>query len=140
VAERFADEGLSTKDYLKAALKQPKLFGQSPETIAGNVRSVIARFADDGLTTRDYLKAALKHGLRPRTYPGSTTTPDLVQDDAEADRQLGTPVGGVQPWLTQEGEQLMPMVPHVLRQRLVGHVCLGSGGTIFPSTLTMPSG
>ncbi len=38
-----------------------------------------------------------QHRLRPRTCPRPAATPDLSQDDAEADRQFRTPVGGVQP-------------------------------------------
>src|SRR6516225_834773 len=56
------------------------------------------------------------------TQPAAT--PDLAQNNSEADGQLGTPVGGVQPRLTQEREQLIPMVPQMLRQRLVGRVHL----------------
>ena len=37
-----------------------------------------------------------QHGLRPRACPGPAASPDFPQDDPEADRQLRTPVGGVQ--------------------------------------------
>jgi CHASE2 domain-containing sensor protein len=40
--------------------------------------------------------------LRPRAWQGPAATPNLAQDDAEADGQLGPPVGGVQPQLTQD--------------------------------------
>src|SRR5262249_32117904 len=63
--------------------------------------------------------------LRPRPRPGPAATPDLAQDDAEADRQLGPPVGGVQPRLAQEREQGIAMSPQVLGQALVGRVRLG---------------
>jgi hypothetical protein len=63
--------------------------------------------------------------LRPRARPGPAATPDLAQDDAEADRQLGPPVGRVQAWLTQEREQGIAMDPQVLGQALVGRVGLG---------------
>ena len=60
VVERFADDGLTRKEYVHSALKQPSLFYQSPETIARNITGVVERFADDGLAQKDYLKAALK--------------------------------------------------------------------------------
>ena len=60
VASRFAAEWLDTASYLKAALKQPSLFTQSPETIEANIRGLVARFPEEGLDTASYLKAALK--------------------------------------------------------------------------------
>jgi hypothetical protein len=47
-----------------------------------------------------------QHRLRSRPGPGPVTSPDLAQDDPEADGQLGPPVGGAQPRLTQEREQV----------------------------------
>src|SRR6516165_9376210 len=44
--------------------------------------------------------------LRPRPRPGPATAPDLAQDDTEADRQLGPPVGRIQARLAQEREQV----------------------------------
>src|SRR6516162_6319465 len=66
-----------------------------------------------------------QHRLRSRAYPGPAATPDLAQNDAKADRQLGPPVGGVQPRLAQEGGQVAAMGPQVLGQALVGRVRLG---------------
>ena len=66
-----------------------------------------------------------QHRLRPRPGPGPAAAPDLAQDDAEADRQLGPPVGGVQPRLAQEREQVVTVDPQVLGQALVGRVRLG---------------
>ena len=62
--------------------------------------------------------------LRPRPRPRPAAAPDLAKDDAEADRQLGPPVSGVQPRLTQEREQVVAMSPQVLGQALVGRVRL----------------
>jgi hypothetical protein len=77
VVERFAADGLTTGDYLKAALTRPSLFSQSPATIAGNITGVVERFATDGLTTGDYLKAALKQPQlfyqSPATLAGNIT-------------------------------------------------------------------
>jgi hypothetical protein len=63
-----------------------------------------------------------QHRLRLRPGPGPAATPDLPKDDAEADGQLGPPVGGVQPRLAQEREQRVAMIPQVLGQALVGRV------------------
>src|SRR5262249_19469102 len=81
-----------------------------------------------------------QHGLCSRTYPGPTATPNLAQEDSEADRQLGLPVRGVQTRLTQEGEQLMPMVPQMLRQRLVGRIRLGRENQVGESVLQAAAG
>ena len=42
-----------------------------------------------------------QHGLGPRRCPGPAATPDLAQDDAEADGQFRPPVGGIQPRFTE---------------------------------------
>jgi hypothetical protein len=54
VAGRFEAEGLVVKDYLRAAIKQPSLFTQAPETIIGHVNFIIdlhrqgpLRFSDE---------------------------------------------------------------------------------------------
>jgi mannitol/fructose-specific phosphotransferase system IIA component len=60
VAERFKAEGLTREDYLQAAVKQPQLFYQAPDTIEKNIKPVVERFAAEGLTTKDYLAAAVK--------------------------------------------------------------------------------
>jgi hypothetical protein len=65
-----------------------------------------------------------QHRLRPRPGRGAVAAPDLAQDDTEADGQLGPPVGGVQPRLAQEREQLVAMRPQVLGEALVGRVGL----------------
>lgn len=61
VVERFAADGLTRESYLQAALKQPQLFVQKPETITANIDRVVERFAADGLTRKNYLQAALRH-------------------------------------------------------------------------------
>jgi hypothetical protein len=60
-----------------------------------------------------------QHRLRPRASPGPVAAPHLAQDDPEANRQLATPVDGVQARLTQEGEQVASVSPLVLGQALV---------------------
>jgi hypothetical protein len=80
-----------------------------------------------------------QHGLRPRTGPGAAATPELAKDGAEADGQLGPPVGGAQPRLTQEREQVVAMRPQVLGQTLVGRVGLqGKPGSIIPGWAVAP--
>ncbi|NBX02584.1 MAG: hypothetical protein EBR02_00685 [Alphaproteobacteria bacterium] len=61
VAQHFSAEGLTVKDYLQAALKQPALFMQSPDTIVANIFGVAERFGTESLTVKDYLKAAITH-------------------------------------------------------------------------------
>ena len=56
----FRDEGLTIKQYLAAALRQPALFTQSYGTIEGNIRNLVAVFKDEGLTVKQYLAAALR--------------------------------------------------------------------------------
>src|ERR1700676_4547899 len=69
------------------------------------------------------LPARPPHGhqdrLCSRTRPGPVAAPNLAQDDAEADGQFRTPVGGVEARLTQEREQVVPMIPQVLGEALV---------------------
>jgi hypothetical protein len=50
VVERFAAQGMTTKDYLQAALKQPTLFSMKPATITRHVELIIALY-DDGIFT-----------------------------------------------------------------------------------------
>src|SRR5262249_20193328 len=71
----------------------------------------------------------------PARLPRSGCHPDLAQDDAEADRQLGTPVGGIQPRLTQEREQASAMSPQVLGQAVVGSVLLWPEREVAPVVL-----
>jgi predicted nucleic acid-binding Zn ribbon protein len=60
LVQRFAADGLTTKDYLKAALRQPQLFTRSPAIIAKNITDLWERFAADGLTIKDVLKAGVR--------------------------------------------------------------------------------
>jgi hypothetical protein len=57
--------------------------------------------ADEVQVRTPLLPARPPHGhqdrLRPRTGPGAVAALHFPQDDAEADRQLGPPVGRVQP-------------------------------------------
>src|SRR5579871_5647439 len=73
-----------------------------------------------------------QHRLRSCTYPGPTAASDLSQDDAAADGQLRTPVGDVQPRLTQEHEPVVAMSPQLLSQPLVGCVGLGREDQVGP--------
>src|SRR5262249_15807769 len=72
--------------------------------------------------------------------PGPAATPDLAEDDAEADRQLGPPAGRVQPWPAQEREQLVAMGPQVPGQTLVGRVRLGREDQIRQLVLRATAG
>ena len=60
VVAHFATEGLTVKDYLHAAVKQPPLFSLSPDTVVPNIEGVVKEVAGEGLTVKDYLRAALK--------------------------------------------------------------------------------
>ena len=57
---KFADEGLTVKEYLSAAVKQPQLFCQTPETVEKNIRGLVVKFASEGLTVKEYLSAAVE--------------------------------------------------------------------------------
>jgi hypothetical protein len=60
LVQRFQNDGLTTRDYVKLALRRPQLFYQSPDTTAAHIVGVVDRFAGEGLTIRKYLKAAFK--------------------------------------------------------------------------------
>src|SRR5262249_24202627 len=66
--------------------------------------------------------------------------PHLAQDDAEANRQLRTPVGRVQARLTQEREQVAPVSPQVLGQALVSRVRLGREDKVGQLVVQAPAG
>ena len=75
VVHYFEKEWLTTESYLQAALKQPSLFSQKPETISGNIEGVVGRFKEHGVTTDAYLRAALKQpslfSQKPETISGN---------------------------------------------------------------------
>jgi hypothetical protein len=50
VVTQFAGKGLTTENYLKAALWQPSLFTQTPETIARHTELILGLY-DDGIFT-----------------------------------------------------------------------------------------
>jgi len=71
VVQHFAKDGLTTRDYLRAATKHPLLVRQRPSTLIANIEGVVNHFAKDGITTHDYLRAIIKQpylfSLRPAT-------------------------------------------------------------------------
>jgi hypothetical protein len=75
VVEHFAPDGLTRSDYVRAAVKQPSLFCQRPETVIGNIEGVVRHFAPDGLTRSDYVRAAVKQPslftVKPETVIGN---------------------------------------------------------------------
>ncbi|MEM2822048.1 MAG: hypothetical protein QXE64_00430 [Candidatus Pacearchaeota archaeon] len=73
VVEAFSDEDLTYDEYLQAALEQPQLFYQSPDTIEFNIRDLVRRFEPEGLTVKAYLKAALE---QPQLFYRS---PDTIE-------------------------------------------------------------
>ncbi|MEM1535187.1 MAG: hypothetical protein QW199_00605 [Candidatus Pacearchaeota archaeon] len=73
VVEAFSDEDLTYDEYLQAALEQPQLFYQSPDTIESNIRDLVRRFEPEGLTVKAYLKAALE---KPQLFCQS---PDTIE-------------------------------------------------------------
>ncbi len=50
VVERFTDDGLTTKDYLQAAVRQPQLFTQLPDTISKHIELVFDLYDKDVFT------------------------------------------------------------------------------------------
>lgn len=77
VVERFSDDGLTTNNYLRAALKHPQILCMSSDKIVGNITGVVEQLADAGLNTRDYLSAAQKNPAlfyqKPETIAGNMT-------------------------------------------------------------------
>lgn len=59
VCKRFAGEGLTLRDYVRAARRQPQLFVKAPATLIANIEAVVRRFQPHGLTLRAYLHAAV---------------------------------------------------------------------------------
>src|SRR5579875_1533772 len=60
VVEHFSASYLSLENYLRAAVRQPPLFCQSPATVIANIEGVVEHFHAHGLTVSDYLRAAVK--------------------------------------------------------------------------------
>ena len=77
MVRHFAEHGLTLADYLRAAIKNRRLFGQVPETIQSNIESVVRHFAAEGLTLTDYLRAALQ---QPQLF---SQTPATIQSNVE---------------------------------------------------------
>jgi hypothetical protein len=71
VVEHFAADGLTTPEYLQAAVKLPVLFTMSPTTVAANITDMVRQFAQHDLTTGDYLRAALKQPQLFYQKPGT---------------------------------------------------------------------
>ena len=74
LVKKFADEGLTVKKYLTAALKKPRLFASTPETVDANIRDLVKKFAAEGLTVESYLTAALKQP------PLFNSAPDTIEN------------------------------------------------------------
>jgi hypothetical protein len=74
MVNRFKNEGLTVKDYIKAALKTPTLFYRAPASISRNILEVADKFKNEGLTPKIYLKAALKY---PALF---ICTPELTEE------------------------------------------------------------
>ena len=71
LVKKFQEHGLTLEQYLQAALKQPPLFYQSPNTIYNNITQTVQKFQKQELTTKQYLQAALK---RPQLFSQSPET------------------------------------------------------------------
>ena len=68
--------------------------------------------------------------VRPESHPEPSVRPRGSVLPAPKSKNTATKwkkllISSVQSWLTKEGEQVMPMIPQVLRQRLVGRISLG---------------
>lgn len=64
-------------------------------------------------------------GLGAGARPSAIAAPDFAQDDAEANRQFATPVGGVQAGELEERQEIVLVVPQVLGEGFIGGVRLG---------------
>ena len=56
----FSLYGISSGDWAKAALKQPQLFYQSPETLRNNFEANVAWLFKHGVSAKEWAEAALK--------------------------------------------------------------------------------
>ena len=70
---KFADEGLTYNEVLKAAKSNPFMLFHRPETMEYNIKEVAKRFKDFGMTTETYLKC----GLRKSTL--FSVSPDTIE-------------------------------------------------------------
>ena len=101
VVERFADEGLTTRDYLKAALKNPSLFSLAPETVARHINLVFALY-DDGVFT---LPSTRSRGAHGHAHPHASVLAFLLrnpvilalEDNNLSLRQLHKEMTGAEP-------------------------------------------
>jgi len=87
MVEHFSADGLTLKDYLRAAVKKPSLFYQSPVTLQANIEGVVEHFHKDGLMLKDYLRAAIKHP--PLFYQSSPTVQANIEGVARHFRKDG---------------------------------------------------
>ncbi|MFI3241056.1 MAG: hypothetical protein R3Y43_00645 [Alphaproteobacteria bacterium] len=56
----FKNYGIKYEDVVNAAIKQPQLFYQSPDTIKNNVWGVIEKFEEEKLSSKGYVKVAFE--------------------------------------------------------------------------------
>ena len=71
LVEKFKEDGLDTKSYVKSCIRQPSLFHQSPDTIEKNVKDLVEKFKDEELDIKEYLQACLKE---PQLFTQSANT------------------------------------------------------------------
>jgi hypothetical protein len=71
VASHFWEQGLSLKDYLRAALRRPALLSLKAGTVEANVEGVVQHFHGHGLTLADYLRAAIRQPILFSTTPAT---------------------------------------------------------------------
>src|SRR5579875_2722534 len=81
VVEHFSASYLSLENYLRAAVRQPPLFCQSPATVIANIEDVAEHFHAHGLTTKGYLRAAVR---QPQLFCQSPATVTVNIDGVAA--------------------------------------------------------
>ncbi|MFZ1934135.1 MAG: hypothetical protein WCB27_08540 [Thermoguttaceae bacterium] len=105
LAGLLADTGQTRDDWLRAAIRNPSLFMQSPSTVAANILGLVAEFAVEGITLQLYMRAAMKH---PAVLCQSPTT-------------VGTNIRGVVKRFTGEGMTVRAYLRAALKQPSLFH-------------------
>ena len=76
-----------------------------------------------------------ENGLSFGTGPSAVAAPNFAEDDAEAHRLFGPPVGRVQAWEAQEGEEFLDVLPEMFGHAFVDGSGFGGEDSVFQGVL-----